>query len=101
MTTREIIRDEDVSIQQNVAYKAGDVAGKYRHELIGVGILVLQIVAGLGLIFFGLVNTGSFYTNAGKMGGILATVFYEYQVGTLMACIGSILLYDLIKGYFK
>ena len=101
MTTREIILDEDVPIQQRMAYKAGDVAGKYRHELMGVGILVLKLVAGLALIFFGLVNTGSFYTNAGKMGGMLATIFYEYQAGTLMACVGSILLYDLVKGYFK
>lgn len=101
MITREITVDDDTPVKKTMAYTARDVAGKFRHEIMGVGFLVAKLVLGAGLIFIGLVNTGSFHTNAGKMGGLLATLFYEYQIGVLMACVGTILIYDVAKGYFK
>jgi len=55
--------------------------------------------AGIGLIMivFGLTNTGSYYTSASRFGGVLADIFYGWQAGTLIAMIGTILIYDAVK----
>lgn len=97
MTTREFTQDE-VSLPsriQNAETKG--LPGKYRLDERGSVILALKCFAGVALIFFGLTNTGSFYTTAGQFGGILATIFYEWQFGTLLTAVGSLLIYDSIK----
>ncbi len=52
---------------------------------------------GLVLIVFGLTSTGSYYTSISRFAGPLADVFYGWQAGTLLAMIGTILIYDAIK----
>lgn len=101
MTTREIVRDE-IAVSERVANKvSGFAAGNHRLDAKDMVVSSLILLAGLGLIWFGLTNTGSFYTNAGKMGGMLGTIFYEYQAGTLMACVGTVLVYDNLKHWLK
>jgi len=55
--------------------------------------------AGVGvvMIVFGLTNSGSYYMQASRFGGVLADVFYGWQAGTFLAMIGTILIYDAIK----
>ncbi len=52
---------------------------------------------GLILIVFGLTSTGSYYTSVSRFAGPLADIFYGWQAGTLLAMIGTILVYDAIK----
>jgi uncharacterized membrane protein len=59
--------------------------------------IVAPIIAGVGLIWFGLTTTGSFWTPATKFGGSLALIWYGYQLGNLLAMIGTVLIYDAIK----
>lgn len=57
-------------------------------------------VLGLVMIWFGLTNTGSYYTLATRFsGGLLADVFYGWQLGTLIAIVGAILIYHSITTY--
>ena len=59
--------------------------------------LVVPAFIGMLMIWFGLTSTGSYYTSATKFGGLLAEIFYSWQVGTFMAMVGSIVVYDAIK----
>ena len=59
--------------------------------------IAVPILAGAGLIWFGLTTTGSFWTPATKFGGSLALIWYGYQLGNFMAMVGTILIYDAIK----
>jgi len=61
------------------------------------GGFIIQCIIGLGLIGFGAINAGSAFTTATHMSGILATLFYTYQGGTILISAGSILIYDAIK----
>jgi hypothetical protein len=60
-------------------------------------LLIAEGVAGFVAIYFGLTQTGSYYTPASRFAGDLATVFYGYQLGTLMAMVGVVLIYDAIR----
>lgn len=59
--------------------------------------VVLPIAAGLFLIWFGLTTTGSYYEPASRFGGFLAEIWYCDQLGTLLAIVGGIAIYDAIK----
>jgi hypothetical protein len=59
--------------------------------------VVLPVFVGLGFIWFGLTTTGSYYEPASRFGGILADIWYSWQLGTLMAIVGSIAIYDAIR----
>ena len=58
---------------------------------IGTGI------AGLVMLWFGATTAGSYFVAASRFKGILATVFYEWQVASVIAMIGLILLYHSIS----
>ena len=49
--------------------------------------LILQIGIGVVFVYFGLTTTGSYYEPASRVSGDLATVFYVFQFGTLLAII--------------
>ena len=99
MATREITEDDVAGISRlkSVVSTPKIFSGDYRNDAKVVTIILLKCFAGFILIWLGLTNTGSFYTNAGQFSGLLATIFYEYQAGTLMTAIGSILIYDAVK----
>jgi hypothetical protein len=98
MTTREIT-PEDVITSEKIKYKAKVFSVDYRNNFKTLAVSAGYILVGAVLIFLGLTNTGSFYTSAGKFGGFLATLFYEWQFGTFMTVIGAILIYDAIKSF--
>jgi hypothetical protein len=56
-----------------------------------------QFLMGLILVWFGAINTGSAFTQATHFSGLLSTIFYTYQAGTVMISVGSILVYDCLK----
>jgi hypothetical protein len=60
-------------------------------------LFVVEGVAGMLAVWFGLTSTGSYYTTASRFAGDLATVFYGYQLGTLMAIVGVLLVYDSVR----
>lgn len=60
---------------------------------------VIVSTVGLGLVWFGLTSTGSYFMPASRFAGVLGEIFYTYQLGTLAAIAGAILVYDSIKGY--
>ena len=60
-------------------------------------LLVAEGVVGFVAIYLGLTQTGSYYTPASRFAGELATVFYGYQLGTLAAMVGVVLIYDAIR----
>lgn len=60
-------------------------------------IFIFQIVFGLFLIWVGITSTGSYYIPNGRFYDMLATLFYVYQFGTVLAIIGGILIYDAVK----
>lgn len=59
--------------------------------------IFLPMVGGIVLIVFGLTTTGSYYTTAGRFGGVLAEIWYGWQLGNLLAMIGVVAIYDAIK----
>lgn len=59
--------------------------------------IAVPTVVGILLIVFGLSNTGSYFTPAGRFAGFLADIFYTWQIGTLLAIVGAILVYDAVK----
>jgi hypothetical protein len=70
-----------------------------RHEgrnLTGYVRPVLQVLGGIILIWFGLTSTGSYYQSLTRFTGILAKVFYEYQLGTVIAMAGVLLIYHTL-----
>jgi hypothetical protein len=54
-------------------------------------------VFGLAMIYFGLTTSGSYYQPATHFSGDLATLFYVYQLGTLIAMAGVVLVYDAVR----
>lgn len=103
MTTREISIDELPSSQRPLRVTPQEVCDRgvlaQQYDTKVSVVCVGKVVAGLIMIFFGLTSTGSFYAPASKFGGILASIFYEWQVGTLVAIIGCILIYDSLKTF--
>lgn len=64
--------------------------------------LCVRIAIIAGLVWFGAATSGTFYGPiSGKFTGVLATVFYTYQFGTLLEVVGLIVGYDTIKNIFK
>jgi hypothetical protein len=59
--------------------------------------LIVQIGVGVLFVYIGLTSTGSYYEPASRVSGDLATVFYVFQLGTLLTTIGCILGYDAIR----
>lgn len=57
---------------------------------------VVGIIAGLGMILFGVWNSGSFYMTGTRLSGTLATIFYIWQVGTIFQITGAIFVYNSI-----
>jgi hypothetical protein len=74
------------------------IATENPRELLPL-VLKITVPAFLGLILiaFGLTTTGSYYVAATRFGGILATIWYSWQLGTFLAILGGILIYDAIK----
>ena len=56
-----------------------------------------EIVFGAGLIWFGAGFAGSAFLQATHFSGVLATIFYTYQAGTIMMIAGGICFYDGLK----
>jgi hypothetical protein len=56
-----------------------------------------QFLMGVLLIWFGAINTGSAFLQSTHFSGLLSTIFYTYQVGTVMISVGAILVYDGLK----
>lgn len=59
--------------------------------------LIVQVGVGVIFVYFGLTSTGSFYEPASRFSGDLATIFYVFQLGTLLTTIGCIIGYDAIR----
>ena len=59
--------------------------------------VVIPIFIGCAMIWFGLTTSGSYYEPESRMSGFLSQVWYIWQMGTLMAMAGTILVYDAIK----
>jgi len=62
-----------------------------------IGKLVAQVAIGVILVGVGLFSTGSYYTPPSRFTAELATLFYTYQLGTLLAIIGCIVGYDAFR----
>jgi hypothetical protein len=62
-----------------------------------LGRLIGQGAIGLIMIYFGLTSTGSYFTPASRFTKELAGAFYTYQLGTLVAMVGVVLIYDAIR----
>ena len=56
--------------------------------MFGVGILVM---------IFGATTAGSFYSATSRFKGVLASMFYEWQVGTIILVVGMLLIYSAIR----
>lgn len=56
-----------------------------------------QFIVGVICVYFGLTSTGSYYQPATRFAGDIATVFYGYQLGTLIAIFGCFLAYDAFR----
>lgn len=54
-------------------------------------------IVGFVLVLFGLMSTGSYFDISHRESGIVAVLWYNYQVGTFIAIAGSIAIYDTIK----
>ena len=70
-----------------------------QHEgrnLTGYARPVLQVLGGIILIWFGLTSTGSYFQPFTRFTGTLATVFYEYQLGTVIVMTGVLLIYHTL-----
>ena len=55
------------------------------------------ISVGILLIYLGLTTSGSYYQPATHFSGDLATIFYVYQLGTLIAMAGVVLVYNAVR----
>ena len=63
---------------------------------------VIGFVCALALIWVGATTSGTFYGPAsGKFAGILATIFYQYQLGTMLEFFGILILWDIVKRFFS
>jgi hypothetical protein len=69
----------------------------HRFSLRSLSGPIAQAAVGLIVIFFGLTSTGSYYESSSRFSGILAQVFYQWQLGTMIAIFGSLMIYDAIK----
>lgn len=59
--------------------------------------LLPQVAVGIICVYFGLTSTGSYYQPASRFSGDIATVFYGYQLGTLIVIFGCFLAYDAFR----
>ena len=70
-------------------------------NLQNVKFLLTRIIVSAALIWFGATSTGSFFgAAAGRYGGDMARIFYQWQVGTILVSIGICILYDTCRHYF-
>lgn len=58
---------------------------------------IITALLGLAMIWFGLTSTGSYYSSATRFGGELANIFYGWQIGTLAAMVGVVLIYHAVR----
>jgi hypothetical protein len=70
-----------------------------------LALLSFHVAVELGvaavLVFFGVMLGGSYYGPAsGRFTGMLATIFYVWQVATIMTILGMIVAYDAVKKLF-
>jgi hypothetical protein len=76
-----------------------DLDNKVNLEI--VKFVVFRSVVIVALLWFGVTSSGSFAgPAAGKFSGDLAHIFYEWQIGTVLAGIGLIIGYDTIKHFY-
>ena len=76
--------------------------GKFALPSLKLGaLLIAQLAVGLILLFIGVSAAGSYFSPTGKFGGILATLFYSYQLGTLLIITGTIFIYDVVRSIRK
>ena len=68
-----------------------------RDAFIKAAKLAVPILIGGIMIWLGLTTTGSYFESASRFKGVLADVFYTWQIGTFIAMIGCILIYDAIR----
>lgn len=62
-----------------------------------MGGLIAQVGIGIVAVWFGLTSTGSYFEPASRFSGDLATIFYGYQLGTLLTIFGCFLGYDAFR----
>jgi hypothetical protein len=67
-------------------------------KLKSVVIKCLEGFLGGLLIAFGIINSGNFREVAAKLGGEPAMYIQLYQGGVLLMILGSIIIYDVVKG---
>ena len=57
----------------------------------------VRLIVAVIMVILGIVLGGSYFGPvAGKFGGMLATVFYQWQIGTILIIAGMILAYDTL-----
>lgn len=54
-------------------------------------------IVGIFLIWFGIINAGSYFAEATRFGGALAEFFYINQIGTLCIILGVLFVYDGLR----
>lgn len=65
-----------------------------------IKMVAIRVPVSLLLIYFGITQSGSYFGPAsGRFSGALATIFYQWQLGTILAMIGLIVIYDTIRKY--
>jgi hypothetical protein len=70
-------------------------------NLENVKFLLKRTIISAILIWFGATSTGSYYgVLASRYTGDLARVFYQWQLGTIIVCIGVCVIYDTYKHYY-
>jgi hypothetical protein len=76
--------------------------GFLHHPLALMSVWVaVELIFAAVMVFLGVTFGGSYYGPAsGKFTGMLATIFYQWQVGTIITVIGVIAAYDAIKKLF-
>lgn len=60
--------------------------------------IVVSGIIGLLFIWVGATNAGSYYMPGTRLGGMLFTFFYTWQMGTVFIVIGVLILYHTIFG---
>jgi hypothetical protein len=77
--------------------------GKFSLPSVKLGaILIAQLAVGIILLFIGISASGSYFgTDANRFKGFLATLFYSYQLGTILIIAGTIFIYDVFRSIRK
>jgi hypothetical protein len=76
--------------------------GFLHHPLALMSVwIAAELCVAATLVFFGITLGGSYYGPAsGRFAGTVATVVYQWQLGTVMIVAGVIAAYDAVKKLF-